>query len=96
MAQRVGKLHVHELPDEQQVQYMEVYRCTCNKEFFRGKTDKENLPTWIPLDRASHYVEYDVDDSPLIGRYVPEFPGVPRPDKVDSEEEPATVQVVDE
>ena len=86
---------MHELPDEKAVPYLEVYRCTCNKEFFRGQTDMDKAPTWIPLDKASHYVEYEVEDSPLVGRYAPEFPGIPRPEKAEEPEE-ETTQVIDE
>lgn len=86
---------MHELPDEKTVPYLDVYRCVCNKEFFRGNTDKENLPTWIPMDKAPHYVEYDAEDSPLIGRYVPEIPGVPRPPKEEAADDEPAVAVME-
>lgn len=92
MSQRVGKLHVHKLPDEHDVPRYEVHRCECNKEFFRTVQGADNLPAWAPLDSTTSYVEYDVDDSPLIGRFAPETPGVPRPPKT---EEDATVEVHD-
>ena len=80
MARRVGKLHKHDLPNETKVEWGEVYRCNCNREFFRGKTDGTNLPCWISLDNSAHYVEYGEEelDAPLIGKYTPEVPGVPR------------------
>lgn len=91
-ARRVGSVHVHRLPDEDTVPKWDVYRCECNKEFFRGSTDKMNEPTWIPMDGASHYVEYaDTEvDAPLIGRWSPETPGLARPEKTEEPEvEPA-------
>ena len=88
---KVGRIHEHNLPGAGVVPYLEVYRCECKKEFFRGKTDKTNDPTWIPLDTAPHFVEYgeDMEDSPLIGRYVPEVQGVPRPAKEENDTESA-------
>jgi hypothetical protein len=75
MAQRVGSLHVHELPDNKDIEIRsEVYQCNCGREFFVeenkdsgwGKSPKK----WVELDSSSFLVEYDrtVAGQTFIGR----------------------------
>jgi hypothetical protein len=75
MADKVGRLHVHELPDNKDIDIRsEVYKCNCGREFFVeenndsgwGKSPKK----WVELDSSAHLVEYDrtVSGQTFIGR----------------------------
>lgn len=78
MAERVGKVHVHELPYNRDLPVMEdVYACYCKKEFMvQAKTEtrfgKDNKE-WVEVG-GDISIEYDrtVNGQTFIGRAGPD------------------------
>lgn len=75
MVDRVGKLHVHELPHTKDLAIREdVYKCYCGTEFFvEENTDSgfsKSPKKWVELNSSSYSVEYEktVNGEKFIGR----------------------------
>lgn len=74
--EKVGKLHVHQLPYNRDLPVREdVYKCFCGKEFYveniEGKTNfSKETKQWVELDSSPFTVEYDrtVNGEQFIGR----------------------------
>jgi hypothetical protein len=56
MAEKVGKIHVHDLPSELSLDVGDVYRCHCNVEFYVGKDKTDGTKGWWKVEDL---VEYD-------------------------------------
>lgn len=90
---KVGKIHYHTLPDKGSVSLDEVYRCTCNQEFFVDLKSGayETKREWKALAETPHFAVYDepvAGQENFIGKWTPEM------DKVEPaavEEEPAEI-----
>lgn len=72
---KVGRLHVHELPDNRDLDVRaEVYKCFCGTEFFveenKDSGFNKNPKKWVELSSSSYSVEYDktVNGEKFIGR----------------------------
>jgi hypothetical protein len=56
LAEKVGRIHVHDLPSELHLEVGEVYRCYCNVEFYVGKDKTDGTKGWWKVEDL---VEYD-------------------------------------
>lgn len=78
-SRKVGNLHYHSLPDEKSVEpRSEVFRCTCNREFFvdLNKGTYETTREWKALADTPHYAVYDEPvggQENFIGKWTPEM-----------------------
>lgn len=72
MAERVGSIHIHDLPAEMHVNVGEVYRCHCNKEFYVGKDKTDGTKGWYDV---TDLVVYDktVKGETFIGNWTPDI-----------------------
>lgn len=70
MAEKVGRLHQHELPSAYNTPLHDVYACYCGKEFYRGTSETHNKPMWGPVDDSGLPIKYDktVGGKEFIGR----------------------------
>lgn len=76
MAERLGRLHQHELPYNRDLAVRdEVYACSgCGKQFFVEENTESGFnkqpKKWVELDSSPYSVEYDktVNGKPFIGR----------------------------
>jgi len=69
-AKRVGTLHAHSLPEITDVARYDVYRCTCDTEFYMNFNEEKN-PDWFRVNESPHFVSYESHDEgePEIGRW---------------------------
>jgi hypothetical protein len=97
MADKVGRLHVHELPSTTGLEIRgDVYRCNCKHEFFVDKNKDsgygQSPKKWVELGDSPFLAEYD---SPVggkegfIGKWNPEMDANVAPLAEATEEEPA-------
>lgn len=72
MAEKVGHIHVHSLPQELSLDVGDVYRCHCNVEFYVGKDKTDGTKGWFEVQDLVHYDKTVDGGKTFIGRAAPD------------------------